>query len=201
MQTKSTSTEREAKHANAIPDDQFVFSSAVKELIAPEEAAEIANKHFKIAKWDFPTGELHTVCTVHKTQRGPRIVVVTEADRSSTMLLTATEIVPHVFKYVELQAKKGGEGVSPKEGFPVGRVVKSRGVHLTISVEDIAIGLFRHLAGDWGDVNAEDWLENNFSLDHSLRVLSAYRDVNGQKFYVLTEADRSSTTVLLPDEY
>ena len=61
--------------------------------------------------------------------------------------------------------------------------------------------LARHLAGDWGDVDAEDWKENEYSLKHGLRLLSAYRLADGTKVWVITEADRSATTFLLPEEY
>lgn len=61
--------------------------------------------------------------------------------------------------------------------------------------------LIRHLAGDWGEVNAEDWQANEQSLRSNLRLLSVYTMSNGTKFWVITEADRSATTFLLPEEY
>jgi hypothetical protein len=61
--------------------------------------------------------------------------------------------------------------------------------------------LVRHLAGDWGELNEHDRRENELSLQHGWRILSAYRMSNGTKFWVITEADRSATTFLLPDEY
>ena len=62
-----------------------------------------------------------------------------------------------------------------------------------------AIG--RHARGDWGDVNEDDWEENDFSLGEGFRLLSSYRGGNDTKFWVITEHDRSTTTVLLPEEY
>jgi hypothetical protein len=56
-------------------------------------------------------------------------------------------------------------------------------------------------AGDWGDLSEEDRKENEFFLVHRFRLLSSYRLRNGVKVWVITEADRSSTTLLLPDEY
>jgi len=59
----------------------------------------------------------------------------------------------------------------------------------------------RHLAGDWGNVDKEDAAENEFSVNNNLRILSAYRTNKGVKLWLITEADRSSTTILLPEEY
>jgi hypothetical protein len=61
--------------------------------------------------------------------------------------------------------------------------------------------LRRHLSGDWGEVDGEDKQENEYSLENDLRILSAYTIGNGTKIWVITEADRSATTVLLPSEY
>ena len=61
--------------------------------------------------------------------------------------------------------------------------------------------LARHLKGDWGDLDDEDKQENELSLKHGFRLLSAYRLTTGAKMWVITEADRSATTLLLPEEY
>ena len=61
--------------------------------------------------------------------------------------------------------------------------------------------LVRHIAGDWGEVNSEDWKANESSLNLGERLLSVYRMSNGTKFWIITERDRSCTTFLLPDEY
>jgi len=59
----------------------------------------------------------------------------------------------------------------------------------------------RHLYGDWGEVCADDQQANEEALEQRLRLLSAYRTKTGVKLWVITEADRSVTTVLLPSEY
>jgi hypothetical protein len=59
----------------------------------------------------------------------------------------------------------------------------------------------RHAAGDWGDVPSEDARENEYSLVHGLRLLSSYPLPGGERIWVITEADRSSTCLLLPGEY
>ena len=61
--------------------------------------------------------------------------------------------------------------------------------------------LDRHANGDWGEVPDEDTQENEFSVQHGLRIISVYTTSAGEKMWVITEADRSSTTILLPSEY
>jgi hypothetical protein len=87
--------------------------------------------------------------------------------------------------------------------FSLGMVVGTQG-----AVEALAAAgqgpqefLDRHVHGDWGDVPAADKEENDFSLQHGFRILSAYTTRAGARIWVLTEADRSATTLLLPDEY
>ena len=85
--------------------------------------------------------------------------------------------------------------------FDTGVLVFTRGVIFEIS-EDDAIGAFvRHQNGDWGLVCEEDRLENELSLEHGFRLLSVYESSEGKRFWIITEADRSVTTVLLPEEY
>jgi hypothetical protein len=62
--------------------------------------------------------------------------------------------------------------------------------------------LRRHMSCDWGsELSDEDVQENELSLKEGFRLLSAYRTGKGQKLWIITEADRSATTVLLPSEY
>ena len=61
--------------------------------------------------------------------------------------------------------------------------------------------LARHLRGDWGDVSAGDKKANDFDLTHGGRLLSAYTLKDDTKIWIITEADRSSTCILLPEEY
>ena len=60
--------------------------------------------------------------------------------------------------------------------------------------------LSRHLKGDWGELDKADIQENNFSLKNGYRLLSSYTTRLG-KLWIITEADRSVTTFLLPSEY
>lgn len=61
--------------------------------------------------------------------------------------------------------------------------------------------LRRHMSQDWGELSDEDVRENELSLKEGFRLLSAYRTAKGQKLWIITEADRSATTILLPSEY
>ena len=85
--------------------------------------------------------------------------------------------------------------------FDLGSVVITANAQQQLHREDILAGLSRHSQGDWGDLSAEDKAENELSLVQGFRILSAYRDRNGQKYWIITEADRSSTCILLPNDY
>jgi len=85
--------------------------------------------------------------------------------------------------------------------FPLGRVLITPGIEREVSPLDVIAGLKRHAKGDWGDVPEEDWEENEFSLREGFRLLSAYYGTKGTRFWIITEHDRSATTVLLPEEY
>jgi hypothetical protein len=61
--------------------------------------------------------------------------------------------------------------------------------------------LSRHQSGDWGECDKEDAKENDLSIDKRLRIISVYRTKLGVKIRCITEADRSSTTLLLPADY
>lgn len=86
--------------------------------------------------------------------------------------------------------------------FSVGRVVMTQGAlnALLVAGQDPAELLDRHRSGDWGEVPPEDAAENRRSVLHGWRILSSYVIGDGQ-VWIITEADRSSTCFLLPDEY
>ncbi len=67
--------------------------------------------------------------------------------------------------------------------------------------EGIEPFLTRHLRGDWGNLDTHDWKENEYSLRYSFRLLSSYALQDGTAIWMITEADRSATTILLPAEY
>ena len=57
------------------------------------------------------------------------------------------------------------------------------------------------MSNDWGELSDDDVRENELSLKEGFRLLSAYRTAKGQKLWIITEADRTATTILLPSEY
>lgn len=85
--------------------------------------------------------------------------------------------------------------------FCPGTVVATLGALEIATNEQIHELLTRHLTGDWGDVDPEDAKANESALKHDLRILSSYKLPGDRKLWVLTEADRSQTTVLTPGEY
>jgi hypothetical protein len=87
--------------------------------------------------------------------------------------------------------------------FPLGRVVATPGAlkALEEANQNAFEFLAKHQAGDWGELCEEDIKENEFSVLNGFRILSAYRTWNDVKIWVITEADRSATTLLLPHEY
>ena len=85
--------------------------------------------------------------------------------------------------------------------FSLGQTLITPGARDALDPEDVFKALGRHVHGDWGDCGPEDWQENEFSLDKDLRLFSVYHDRHKTKFWIITEADRSATTILLPSEY
>lgn len=96
-----------------------------------------------------------------------------------------------------------GIGGSDMALFSLGRVVATPGAleAFTEAGQSPIEFLARHQRGDWGELDKEDKQENNLSVKKGFRILSAYVLHTGVRIWVLTEADRSATTILLPDEY
>jgi len=87
--------------------------------------------------------------------------------------------------------------------FPLGRVVATPGALGTLEAADESPAdlLNRHVRGDWGDLDDEDKAANEAALRDGSRIFSAYVLSSGEKIWVISEADRSSTCLLRPDEY
>jgi hypothetical protein len=85
--------------------------------------------------------------------------------------------------------------------FPLGQTVITRNASDVLDPEDVKLCLARHARGDWGDLGQADVRSNQIALAEGLRLLSAYDDRAGTRFWIITEFDRSATTVLLPDDY
>ncbi len=85
--------------------------------------------------------------------------------------------------------------------FPMGTIVQTGGSRETITLNDVVRALEKHMRRDWGDCGEEDVTANRRALAEGGRLLSVHQTSAGIKFWILTEADRSATTVLLPCEY
>ncbi len=87
--------------------------------------------------------------------------------------------------------------------FSLGQLVATPGAlrALQISGESPKVFLDRHVTGDWGDMDTEDQKANDAAVKDGSRIFSAHTTSKGVKLWVITEADRTATTILLPDEY
>lgn len=99
------------------------------------------------------------------------------------------------------EATSMGAGIILAGKFPLGRTVITRNALDTLHPDDVFTCLGRHAQGDWGECSKDDEAENELSLREGFRLLSVYHDRNGRKFWIITEDDRSATTVLLPEDY
>ncbi len=87
------------------------------------------------------------------------------------------------------------------QNFELGKLHITPSAAQALTPDDVIAALARHAQGDWGEVDAEDWQENERSLREGWRLFSVYKTATGTPFWVITEADRSVTTVLLPSDY
>lgn len=95
----------------------------------------------------------------------------------------------------------GRDPLGRPDGFELGQMVMTPGARDAIPPSEMMHALRRHARGDWGDLCEEDRKANDHAVRGGSRLLSAYHSKGGVKFWIITEADRSTTTVLLPDEY
>ena len=87
--------------------------------------------------------------------------------------------------------------------FSLGRLVATPGALAALETAQAGATEYvtRHVSGDWGELGEEDKAENQLSVEKGFRILSAYTLSTGVKIWIITEADRSATTILLPEEY
>jgi hypothetical protein len=88
----------------------------------------------------------------------------------------------------------------PAAKFPLGRIVMTANAGQQLAATAVVEGLKRHAAGDWGEVCPDDRQLNELSLVDGSRLLSVYRS-GDKRFWIISEADRSVTTVLMPEDY
>ena len=115
---------------------------------------------------------------------------------------------PFFFHFPEFNMNQRANGKTvpprPRINLPLGRLLSTPGVIEAIARagQNPAELLIRHRRGDWGDVDAVDAAANTrAAIEGDERVLSAYTLKDGTRLWVITEVDRSCTTLLLPDEY
>jgi len=87
--------------------------------------------------------------------------------------------------------------------FDLGQTVMTIGAREALKESNQTANEFlsRHQIGDWGLVCADDRRENDLSVKESFRILSTYKTSEGEKLWIITEADRCLSTILLPSEY
>ena len=85
--------------------------------------------------------------------------------------------------------------------FHPGRLMITHSAKDVLPHMEVNAAIERHLNGDWGDVCPSDWQLNEDALKHGDRLLSVYHTHDDVKFWIITESDRSATTVLLPSDY
>jgi len=88
-----------------------------------------------------------------------------------------------------------------KRKFALGRIMVTPAALHVLSIVEMDNALQRHCRGDWGDVCSEDWEANDLALSERHRVLSVYQSTAQEVFWIITEWDRSLTTILLPSDY
>ena len=85
--------------------------------------------------------------------------------------------------------------------FALGQIVITRHAHNVLSSRDVNEALIRHLEGDWGQVCESDRQLNDSAVQQGGRIMSEYRSRSDVRFWIITEYDRSVTTILLPSDY
>ena len=100
-----------------------------------------------------------------------------------------------------METEDRNDKASNRRVFRLGQCVITRGALAEVPEGEWRDALARHQRCDWGDVCEEDREENELSLKEGFRLFSVYHTAARRKFWIITEADRSATTILLPEEY
>ena len=120
--------------------------------------------------------------------------VIGSAYATAQILSSGRRYKPMQFKNMETERK---------QTIPLGQVYVTPGIQRAIDEcgDNLWDFIHRHQSGDWGDVDVDDKQANDKALTNDGRLLSAYHTSTGIKLWIITEWDRSVTTVLLPEEY
>ncbi len=116
---------------------------------------------------------------------------------NNSLALSQTDRRQHVY----MVGKTGTGKTTLLRNMIVQDIEAGRGVGVIDPHGELAEEILDHIVGDWGDVDEHDRAQNERALQEGTRLLSVYRSTGGVKFWIITEADRSVTTVLLPEDY
>jgi len=83
----------------------------------------------------------------------------------------------------------------------LGKITITANAQRQLNKISVLTALERHSKGDWGDLEKDDWKANDEALNNGGRILSSYKDKEDKKFWIITEWDRTVTTILLPEDY
>ena len=155
-------------------------------------------------------GDRGMVCQMHITEESTQYLKALDHPLASAMrdallpLLTSLPPVTLSLTWDETRrcwVSRIGRGSAAL--FPLGQIVGTPGAlrALEHAEQSPAELLTRHVTGDWGELDEEDMRENDFSVQYGYRILSAYTTSAGDTLWIITEADRLVTTILLPEEY
>ncbi len=118
---------------------------------------------------------------------------------------TFLEVVPKDAKIFWLKFRRKLETLNEQSSvlFPLGEVYLTIGAREALEESNQTPNEFlaKHQSGNYGDICKDDWEENDLSLKEGFRILSSYKTSKDIKLWLITEANRSATTLLLPEEY
>jgi hypothetical protein len=100
-----------------------------------------------------------------------------------------------------MEIEKKMQSVSDGRKFGLGNICVTRAALGVLTITDMNNSLQRHVRGDWGNVGSEDWKSNDGALSEGERLLSVYQSSAQEVYWIITEWDRTSTTILLPSDY
>ena len=100
-----------------------------------------------------------------------------------------------------MENEKKMQLVGDRRKFGLGEIYVTRAALGVLTITDMNNSLQRHARGDWGNVGSDDWEANDLALSEEHRLLSVYESTTYEVFWIITEWDRSLTTILLPRDY
>jgi Family of unknown function (DUF6166) len=127
-------------------------------------------------------------------------VVIAQLPRR-TWQLTSSQIAIWLATLRSDVLREQYHSATPKAVMRLGHLVITANAQASLPESDVTRGIQRHQAGDWGEISKEDRAANDQALIAGTRIVSAYQSTIGLRFWIITEADRSVTTVLLPEDY